>query len=159
MAGVPSMLISTLDDLIADELKRFKFCLLNELPEGFNSIGRGKLEGKGVLETVDLMVRAYGEEDAVKVTLYALRKTDQNNLAQKLDENYRRCVPGGGPNASPSAASAPVGQACSGGSALRPSAAAAHVSIQSDGGKVVAPVISGSNVDGSVNININLNNN
>ncbi|KAI1884345.1 hypothetical protein AGOR_G00225460 [Albula goreensis] len=88
MAGVPSMLITTLDDLIADELKRFKFWLSNELPEGFNSIGRGKLEGKGVVETVDLMVGAYGEEDAVKVTLYALRKTDQNNLAQKLEKAH-----------------------------------------------------------------------
>ncbi|KAG9337867.1 hypothetical protein JZ751_027519 [Albula glossodonta] len=90
MAGVPSMLITTLDDLIADELKRFKFWLSNKLPEGFDSIGRGKLEGKGVLETVDLMVRAYGEEDAVKVTLYALRKTDQNNLAQKLEKAHIR---------------------------------------------------------------------
>ncbi|KAJ8345369.1 hypothetical protein SKAU_G00295620 [Synaphobranchus kaupii] len=88
MARVQSLLISTLDNMLAEDLGRFKFWLSNDLPEGFKAIGKGKLENRGVVEIVDLMVEAYGVKDVVQVTLHALRKADQNDLTQRLEEDH-----------------------------------------------------------------------
>ncbi|KAG7460284.1 hypothetical protein MATL_G00219710 [Megalops atlanticus] len=88
MAGAPSLLASTLDGLLAGELKRFRWSLSHVVAEGFKPIPRGQLENRDVPDTVDLMVGAYGEEGAVTVTLYVLRKTDQNDLAQTLEKDY-----------------------------------------------------------------------
>ncbi|KAG7460273.1 hypothetical protein MATL_G00219550 [Megalops atlanticus] len=89
MAGAPSLLVSILDELLEDDLKRFRWNLSYNVPEGFETIPKGRVEkGKHVTETVTQMVEAYGEEGAVTVTLYALRKTNQNNLAQRLETEH-----------------------------------------------------------------------
>ncbi|XP_036408345.1 NACHT, LRR and PYD domains-containing protein 12-like [Megalops cyprinoides] len=88
MAGAPSLLVSILDGLLEDDLKRFRCNLSHDVAEGFKPIPRGQLENRDVRGTVGLMVEAYGEEGAVIVTLYVLRKTDQNDLAQRLEQDY-----------------------------------------------------------------------
>ncbi|XP_061079448.1 GTPase IMAP family member 4-like [Conger conger] len=96
--SVQSLLISTLDDMLAEDLRRFKFWLSNDLPEGFKPIGKGRLENKPVVDIVEQMIAAFGEKDAGKVALHALRKADQNDLAQRLEKDHtwsgeRRCSP------------------------------------------------------------------
>ncbi|KAJ8251389.1 hypothetical protein GJAV_G00220810 [Gymnothorax javanicus] len=90
MAGVQSLLLSTLDDMLADDLRRFKFWLSSDLPEDFKPIGKGRLENRDRVETVELMVEVYGEKDVVKVALHSLRKADQNDLAERLERDHRR---------------------------------------------------------------------
>ncbi|XP_035254326.1 GTPase IMAP family member 4-like [Anguilla anguilla] len=90
MAGVRSLLVFTLDDLLAEDLRRFKFWLSNDLPEGVKPIGKGRLENRGVVDMVELMVEVHGEEGAAKVALHALRKVDQNDLAQRLEKELER---------------------------------------------------------------------
>ncbi|KAG9333787.1 hypothetical protein JZ751_010129 [Albula glossodonta] len=89
MAGVPGLLASTLDELLAEELKRFRWNLTHDVPLGFCPIPKGKLQNRDVPDTVDQMLDSYGEEGAVKVTLHILKKTRHHNLAQTLEKDYR----------------------------------------------------------------------
>ncbi|KAJ8254081.1 hypothetical protein COCON_G00206930 [Conger conger] len=131
--SVQSLLISTLDDMLAEDLRKFKFWLSNDLPEGFKPIGKGRLENKSVEDIVEQMIAAFGEKDAGKVALHALRKADQNDLALELEKNL---------DVAPSVPPCPVGQ--NGGSST---ATTPLVSIQNNNGKVQAPVLSQMNID------------
>ncbi|KAJ8384700.1 hypothetical protein AAFF_G00199060 [Aldrovandia affinis] len=95
MAGVPSLLVSTLDQLLADPLKRFRWNLSHDVPKGFKHIPRGQLENRDVPDTVDQLLSAYGKEGAVVVTLHTLKKIDQNDLAQGLEKDYRKRLSSG----------------------------------------------------------------
>uniref|UniRef100_A0A0E9UAS5 Pyrin domain-containing protein n=1 Tax=Anguilla anguilla TaxID=7936 RepID=A0A0E9UAS5_ANGAN len=46
MAGIRDLLRTTLDDILADDLQRFRLSLSNDLPEGVKPIGKGRLEKK-----------------------------------------------------------------------------------------------------------------
>ncbi|KAK9951850.1 hypothetical protein ABG768_017725, partial [Culter alburnus] len=83
MACVKKLLHDTLDDLKEDDLKRFKSYLKDDGP-----VGAGKLEDAGVTDIVDIMMQRFGAEEAVKITLNILRKMNQNQLAEKLQNNY-----------------------------------------------------------------------
>ncbi|XP_048015060.1 NACHT, LRR and PYD domains-containing protein 12-like isoform X4 [Megalobrama amblycephala] len=71
------------DDLKRDDLKRFKSYLKED-----GLIGAGKLEKAGVTEIVDIMMERFEAEEAVKITLNILRKMNQNQLAEELQNNY-----------------------------------------------------------------------
>ncbi|KAG9335541.1 hypothetical protein JZ751_004508, partial [Albula glossodonta] len=98
MAGIPGLLAATLDELYAEELKRFRWTLTHNVPEGFRPIPRGKLQNMDVPGTVDLMLDTYGGEGAVRVTLHTLRKTDQRELAQRLEKDYCESSKDGDPD-------------------------------------------------------------
>ncbi|XP_067235933.1 NACHT, LRR and PYD domains-containing protein 12-like [Chanodichthys erythropterus] len=83
MTMAAELLYDTLDDLIEDSLKRFKGLLKQDGP-----IGAGKLEKASVTEIVDIMMECFGAEEAVKITLKILRKMNQNQLAEELQNNY-----------------------------------------------------------------------
>ncbi|ROI37140.1 NACHT, LRR and PYD domains-containing protein 12 [Anabarilius grahami] len=83
MASVKKLLHDTLDDLKKDDLKRFKSYLKED-----GRIRAGKLEKAGVTEIVDIMMERFGAEEAVKITLNILRKMNQNQLAEELQNNY-----------------------------------------------------------------------
>ncbi|KAJ8345343.1 hypothetical protein SKAU_G00295360 [Synaphobranchus kaupii] len=146
MAGVQSLLITTLNDMLSEDMGVFKFWLSNDSPEDFQRIGKGKLQNKSVVEIVDLMVGTYGEQDVVKVALHALRKADQNELAQTLEKDYERILAVPPP---------PAGQGQTGGPSTAAPGAAPHVSITNQSGKVHAPVISNATFNRDFNMTIN----
>ena len=77
-------LLKTLEQLEEKELKKFKWCLKNDVPDGFNPIPKNKLENADEMDTVDTMVETYTPEGALNITVKILRKMDQNNLADRL---------------------------------------------------------------------------
>ncbi|XP_048056818.1 NACHT, LRR and PYD domains-containing protein 12-like [Megalobrama amblycephala] len=83
MATVLELIHHTLDDLKKDDLKRFKSYLNQDGP-----IGAGKLEDADVTDIGDIMMKRFGEEEAVKITLNILSKIYQNQLADKLQKKY-----------------------------------------------------------------------
>ncbi|XP_048015111.1 NACHT, LRR and PYD domains-containing protein 12-like isoform X1 [Megalobrama amblycephala] len=83
MASVKKLLHDTLDDLKKEDLKRLKSYLKEDGP-----VGAGKLEKAGVTDIVDIMMERFGAEEAVKITLNILRKMNQNQLAEELQNNY-----------------------------------------------------------------------
>ncbi|KAI1886768.1 hypothetical protein AGOR_G00199200 [Albula goreensis] len=98
MDGVPSLLVDALEQLQEKEVKRFKWTLTHDIPEGFCCIPRGQLEKRDIMDMVDLMVDIYEEEGAVRITLHVLQKINQNNVAKWLEqqrENAMTCTPKG----------------------------------------------------------------
>ncbi|XP_067292536.1 NACHT, LRR and PYD domains-containing protein 3-like [Pseudorasbora parva] len=83
MATTKKLLHDTLDDLKKDDLKRFKSYLKDD-----GHVGAGKLEKAGVTDIVDIMMEGFGAEEAVEKTLNILRKMNQNQLAEDLQNNY-----------------------------------------------------------------------
>ncbi|XP_051741041.1 NACHT, LRR and PYD domains-containing protein 3 [Ctenopharyngodon idella] len=83
MASVKKLLHDTLDNLIEDDLKRFKSYLKEDGP-----VGAGKLEKADVTAIVDIMMERFRAEEAVKITLNILRKMNQNQLAEELQNSY-----------------------------------------------------------------------
>ncbi|XP_030636652.1 NACHT, LRR and PYD domains-containing protein 12-like [Chanos chanos] len=90
MVNTSQLLLTTLDELDKDKLKRFQWYLTRENAlEGFSHIPKAQLENADVQDTVDKMVETYQERDAVEITLLILRKMEQNNLAGKLESKLR----------------------------------------------------------------------
>ncbi|KAL2086167.1 hypothetical protein ACEWY4_017226 [Coilia grayii] len=80
------ILLATLDNLKADELKRFKMFLGEKLVEGCDPIPGRSLETNNVTDIAKVMIRHYRCEKALEVTLLILKRTKQNNLADKLKQ-------------------------------------------------------------------------
>ncbi|XP_048040517.1 NACHT, LRR and PYD domains-containing protein 6-like [Megalobrama amblycephala] len=78
-------LLDALDDLEKDKLKRFKWHL-----EKHYCIKKTDLEKADALDTVDLIMRCFGPERAVKITVDILRKMNQNHLADKLEKQHKQ---------------------------------------------------------------------
>lgn len=83
MASV-SDLVDSLNDLIEDQQKMFRWHLKNEY-----GMSASELEKADVLDTVDKMVERYQQEEAVKITLNILRKIKQNQLAEELEKKHK----------------------------------------------------------------------
>ncbi|XP_067283780.1 NACHT, LRR and PYD domains-containing protein 3-like isoform X2 [Pseudorasbora parva] len=86
MASVKDLLEKSLNELLEDELKKFQWCLGND----HECISKSELENADRLKTVDKMVARFRPEAAVKVTVEILRKMNQNNLAEHLENNYKQ---------------------------------------------------------------------
>ncbi|KAI1885478.1 hypothetical protein AGOR_G00204110 [Albula goreensis] len=164
MARVAGLLASTLDELLADQLKRFRWNLTYDVPEGFRPIPKGKLENKDVPDTVDKMLDSYGEEGAVKVTLYVLMKTGQNDLAQKLEKDYRTSLSTQAPADLRLASLHSSATAEAGGNAADHNDQAlsdlrsvpCHSIAAQTGASVAAPQLQGCNVAGNINVTLNI---
>ncbi|XP_048056839.1 NACHT, LRR and PYD domains-containing protein 12-like isoform X2 [Megalobrama amblycephala] len=83
MATVLELLQDILEDLEQDNLKKFRSRLKQDGP-----IGAGKLENADATDIVDIMMERFGAEEAVKITLNILRKMNQNQLAEELQNKY-----------------------------------------------------------------------
>ncbi|ROL45401.1 Stonustoxin subunit alpha [Anabarilius grahami] len=84
MASVSEQLLRTLDDLDADKLKRFKWHLKNNY-----DVSGAALEHADAPDTVDLMIKHFGPDEAVKITVELLRKMDQNHKAEELEKKHK----------------------------------------------------------------------
>ncbi|XP_042258993.1 NACHT, LRR and PYD domains-containing protein 12-like [Thunnus maccoyii] len=81
-------LLKTLEDLIEDEFKKFKWFLKeDDVLEGFKGIPRAQLEKAGREDTVDLMVQKYQDPGALQVTNEILEKINRNDLVQRLQNS------------------------------------------------------------------------
>ncbi|XP_077065434.1 NLR family CARD domain-containing protein 3-like isoform X2 [Siphateles boraxobius] len=85
MASVKDLLLNSLMDLVEDEHKTFKWYLEKD----HESIKKCEMESADRLQTVDKMVARFGPEEAVKITVKILRKMNQNNLADELENKHK----------------------------------------------------------------------
>ncbi|KAL1276752.1 hypothetical protein QQF64_036375 [Cirrhinus molitorella] len=85
MASVLKHLLAALDDLVTDELKRFKWHLKNH-----KGISTAALEKADAPDTVDLMRKHFGPEEAVKITVDILREMNHYHLAEELENKHKQ---------------------------------------------------------------------
>ncbi|XP_067248674.1 NLR family CARD domain-containing protein 3-like [Chanodichthys erythropterus] len=85
MASVEELLEESLNELKIAELKKFQWHLKND----HKHISNSDMENADILDTVDKMVACFGPEEAVKITVDILRKMNQNNLAEQLENNHK----------------------------------------------------------------------
>ncbi|XP_028459389.1 E3 ubiquitin-protein ligase TRIM39-like [Perca flavescens] len=79
-------LFNTLEDLKEEEFKKFKWCLQQDILEGYQSIKVSKLENAERQDTVDEMVKTYKLHGALKVTKKVLEEINRNDLVQSLPD-------------------------------------------------------------------------
>lgn len=83
MALSTESLLKTLEDLGAEDFKKFKWYLQqSEVLDGFPAIPKCRLESADRLDTVDQMVQTYSI-DSIKVTNIVLGKINKNDPAEK----------------------------------------------------------------------------
>ncbi|KAG8014600.1 hypothetical protein GBF38_003148 [Nibea albiflora] len=137
---VEELLVETLDDLVEDDFKKFKWYLTMKIVDDCKPILTSHLEKTSREETVSVLIKNY-KNLAVKVTVTALKKMRNNNAAGKLEEAYAAMG-----TATPSASSSAVAP---------PGAPAAPATMMAQQGSVIfAPTIS-SGTSGAWNITIN----
>ncbi|CDQ92747.1 unnamed protein product [Oncorhynchus mykiss] len=103
MSSVAELLLATLEDLLEVDLKTFKWRLTQDVLEGFPHIPVSQLENADRLDITNMMVETYGPEGAVKISLEILRKMNQNQLSDRLKNQYNE-----GETTEAAAPSAPV---------------------------------------------------
>ncbi|XP_076135406.1 NACHT, LRR and PYD domains-containing protein 3-like [Alosa pseudoharengus] len=81
-----TLLFNTLEELQSKELKKFTLYLKQKNLEGCDPIPAGCLENLGVEGIADKLIRFYGDNKALEVTLWILREMRLYNLAVKLDK-------------------------------------------------------------------------
>ncbi|XP_045076102.1 uncharacterized protein LOC123489769 [Coregonus clupeaformis] len=84
-----ALLLATLEELTEEQLKTFQYKLTRGLLPGFLPIPKSQLKKADRQVTVGQMVKRYGSERAVENTQRILRGMDQNDLAEKLEIDYR----------------------------------------------------------------------
>nr|XP_055062446.1 NACHT, LRR and PYD domains-containing protein 3-like isoform X3 [Misgurnus anguillicaudatus] len=84
MAFVSDLLVNSLNELIKAQLKEFQWHLKNH-----GGISASELEDADVLDTVDKIMKCYGPDAAMEITLNILRKMNQNHLAQLLENKHK----------------------------------------------------------------------
>ncbi|XP_068558788.1 NACHT, LRR and PYD domains-containing protein 3-like [Cebidichthys violaceus] len=81
---VPRLILDSLDELGADDFKRFRWNLTQPVLDGCRPIPKSCLEKEDRPDVVGRMISSYGEESAVKVTVEILKRMNLNNEAEKL---------------------------------------------------------------------------
>ncbi|KAL0152592.1 hypothetical protein M9458_052315 [Cirrhinus mrigala] len=80
------MLKNSLMDLVKAELKEFRWHLEND----HECISNSEMEEADIFDTVNKMVRCFGPDEAVKIAVDMLRKMNQNNLAEQLENKHKQ---------------------------------------------------------------------
>ncbi|XP_056651094.1 NACHT, LRR and PYD domains-containing protein 10 [Monodelphis domestica] len=80
-----NVLMKILEDLIEDELKKFKFQLEDPPLKEFGPMPRGQLHPAQPVDLAELMIGHYGENYAVKVAKAVLETINHRDLAEKLE--------------------------------------------------------------------------
>ncbi|XP_017211038.2 NACHT, LRR and PYD domains-containing protein 3-like isoform X1 [Danio rerio] len=86
MANVKQRLKNSLDELEDAELKEFQWCLINH----HRDVPKAEMKNADRLDTVDKLVSCFGSEKAVQITVDALRKIKQNQLAEDLENTQKQ---------------------------------------------------------------------
>ncbi len=86
MASVEDLLLRSLEELLKADLELFKWNLVKD----YACISKSEMENANGLKTVDKMVACFGREGAVKITISILRKMNQNNLAEQLENKHKQ---------------------------------------------------------------------
>ncbi|XP_067248564.1 NACHT, LRR and PYD domains-containing protein 12-like isoform X1 [Chanodichthys erythropterus] len=86
MASVKDLLDKSLNELVQAELKKFQWHLVND----HECISKCEMENADRLDTVDKMVARFGPEEAVKIMVEILKKMNQNNLAEQLENKHKQ---------------------------------------------------------------------
>ncbi|MEQ2169966.1 hypothetical protein GOODEAATRI_030378, partial [Goodea atripinnis] len=81
-------LFNILKDLTDENFRDFKWCLEDESSDGSSTIQKAELENAERRDVVDLVVRRFGFEGALKVTEKVLKDIGMNNLVEEL-QNLR----------------------------------------------------------------------
>uniref|UniRef100_A0A8C8FM87 Pyrin domain-containing protein n=1 Tax=Oncorhynchus tshawytscha TaxID=74940 RepID=A0A8C8FM87_ONCTS len=89
---IPALLLTSLEEMNPDELRRFQSYLSSGWMLGFPPIPESQLENTDRQDTVDQMVKSYGPERAVRNTGRILRKMDRDDLAEKLQRDHTRVL-------------------------------------------------------------------
>ncbi|XP_073690882.1 caspase b-like [Garra rufa] len=87
MASVEELLVDSLKELVEAELKEFHWHLKNAYHK---CISKSEMEKADIFDTVDKIVACFGPEEAVKVMVDILRKMNQNDLAEQLENEHKR---------------------------------------------------------------------
>ncbi len=85
MTSVPQLILKTLKRLSSENLDTFKWYLKDD---GLASAADLE-KAKATTDTVDLMIARRRPEGAVKITLDILRKMDEINLAEHLENKNK----------------------------------------------------------------------
>lgn len=85
---VEELLLRTLEDLLKAEFDAFKWFLTLDILGDCAPIPRAHLQDASRIETVDKLLRSYGEETAVKVTAEVLKKMKMNKATEELMRLY-----------------------------------------------------------------------
>ncbi|XP_064813178.1 uncharacterized protein LOC135528191 [Oncorhynchus masou masou] len=93
MLNVPALLLTGLEELTEEQLKTFQSNLTTVQPLGFPPIPESQLKNTDRQNTVDQMVKRYGPEGAVEITLRILRWMDLDDQTEKLERDHTRGDP------------------------------------------------------------------
>ncbi|KAM9492161.1 uncharacterized protein ACWYII_004113 [Salvelinus alpinus] len=89
MLEVLDLLLASLEELTEEQLETFQSHLTRGWLPGFPPIPERHLENTYRQDTVDQMVKRYGPEKAVEITVEILREMNQHDLAKKLQRDHR----------------------------------------------------------------------
>uniref|UniRef100_A0A3B3TGD2 Pyrin domain-containing protein n=1 Tax=Paramormyrops kingsleyae TaxID=1676925 RepID=A0A3B3TGD2_9TELE len=73
-----------MDDLVDDELKRFKFHLNTQVMDGFQPVPVSQLERADRIDTIKKMKNHYNTEGALQITHAILKKMEMNDLGENI---------------------------------------------------------------------------
>lgn len=91
MADPLTLLLSTLEDLLPKELKKFGLYLTDGTVEGFPHMPRGRLPPESdATHFARQMTEMYGVEGSLKITPHILREINLNELAERLERKLQR---------------------------------------------------------------------
>lgn len=85
---VAELLLKTLEDLLKAEFDEFKWFLSLDLLGGCQPIPRARLQDASRIQTVDKLLKSYGEDTAVKITAEVLKKMKMNKATEELMSSY-----------------------------------------------------------------------
>uniref|UniRef100_A0A8C1AHM8 NACHT, LRR and PYD domains-containing protein 3-like n=1 Tax=Cyprinus carpio carpio TaxID=630221 RepID=A0A8C1AHM8_CYPCA len=87
MVSVKELLMDSLKELVEAELKEFHWRLMSAYHK---LISKSEMEKADIFDTVDKMVVCFGPEEAVKIMVDILRKMNQNDLAEQLENEHKQ---------------------------------------------------------------------
>lgn len=85
---VAELLLKILEDLLKAEFDEFKWFLTLGLLGVCEPIPRSRLQDASRIETVDILLKNYGEEKAAKVAAEVLKKMKMNKATEDLMSLY-----------------------------------------------------------------------
>ncbi|XP_016103933.1 NACHT, LRR and PYD domains-containing protein 3-like [Sinocyclocheilus grahami] len=87
MASVKELLVDSLKELVKAQLKEFHWRLMIAYHK---CISKSEMEKADIFDTVEKMVTCFGSKEAVKITVDILRKMNQNDLAEELENEHKQ---------------------------------------------------------------------
>ncbi|XP_051846774.1 NACHT, LRR and PYD domains-containing protein 10 [Antechinus flavipes] len=87
-----NILMNILEDLIEEELKKFKFQLEDPPLKDFDPLPRSQLHSAQPVDLAELLIRHYGVNYAVEVTKEVLEIINQRDLVEKLEQAIEKDV-------------------------------------------------------------------